>query len=381
MIAFFTTRPGPRPANTDRIWTNSRCHRAGSAHWTTPPGRVMPRLSATGASSPPRSAPAARGLRGRCPSFRVARLGAIALAFMLAIVALPLSAAAQTDTEFVGNTGQVVYHLHSDLNVDRLQRFTTGSHPDGYALSSIQIRTVDIQGDAFSVSLCALDSAGLPIGWPNTSCTALTPPSSFAAGFLDFTAPANVNLMPDTTYGLLVSVLQDKDGNTPAVRLGTTQSNNEDAGKSSGWSIADSHQAVGYLGGGKYSWQNDFYDRSLRIVVRGTTAASNPVVFPPEVTSKPSLRSVDSSTPDTYGVGETIQFTVTFDKAVTVTGDPEFEFSANNPDQSGNVRRAAYDAVQSGETALVFVYTVQADDEDTNGIWIGDQTRTGRTAS
>ena len=42
-----------------------------------------------------------------------------------------------------------------------------------------------------------------------------------------------------------------------------------------------------------------------------------------EVTSDPA-HGTDS---DTYGQGNEIEFTVTFNQPVTVTGDPEFEFS------------------------------------------------------
>ena len=317
--------------------------------------------------------PLADGARRLSPS----RLRAAAVALVaLAALALPLPAAAQTVTDFVSNTGQSYYRRPSLLNLARGQRFTTGSHASGYILSSIQIRSVDPEGDAFSVSLCRVGSDGFPAGWPNTSCTALRPPSSFAAGFLDFTTPANTVLSPNTTYTLLVAIPSDVNGNTPEVRLGTTQSNNEDAGASPGWSIANDLDS-GFWGVGGFGWQRDFYNRSLRIVIRGTLGPSSPIVFSPAVTSTPSLTSAASSTPDTYGVGETIRFTVTFSAAVTVTGDPEFGFSLGNPGQTdGTDRRATYDAGRSTANTLVFGYTVQAGDEDTDGIWVGDQTQT-----
>ena len=85
------------------------------------------------------------------------------------------------------------------------------------------------------------------------------------------------------------------------------------------------------------------------------------------VTSTPQLTS------DTYGVDEPIEFTVTFSEAVKVEGDPEFRFSLGN---AGQTRVAAYDADRSTATKLVFTYEVQASDEDTDGIWVGDHTQT-----
>ena len=83
---------------------------------------------------------------------------------------------------------------------------------------------------------------------------------------------------------------------------------------------------------------------------------------------------------DTYGTGEMIQFTVTFDHAVTVTGTPEFEFCLGTGSCEVGMpppsRRRAALLSGSGTTALVFSYTVVVGDVDDNGIWAGDQDRT-----
>ncbi len=86
---------------------------------------------------------------------------------------------------------------------------------------------------------------------------------------------------------------------------------------------------------------------------------------------------------DVYGPGETIEITVEFSSAVVVVGDPEFEFCMGNDEcRTGTDpparRRAAYSS-GSGTTELVFSYVVGSDDDpddDGNGIWIGDGTRT-----
>ena len=60
-----------------------------------------------------------------------------------------------------------------------------------------------------------------------------------------------------------------------------------------------------------------------------------------------------------------------------MAGAPEFRFSLGNAGQTQGVARvAAYDAGQSTATKLVFTYEVQASDEDTDGIWVGDHTQT-----
>ena len=64
----------------------------------------------------------------------------------------------------------------------------------------------------------------------------------------------------------------------------------------------------------------------------------------------------------TYLGGETIEFTATFTAPVTVTGTPTFTFTL------GEETREADYASGSGTAELVFVYTVQAGETDTDGI-------------
>ncbi|MDA7938832.1 hypothetical protein N9B71_07170, partial [Pirellulales bacterium] len=73
------------------------------------------------------------------------------------------------------------------------------------------------------------------------------------------------------------------------------------------------------------------------------------------------LQNVDVSN-GTYVAGDTIELTANFDSAVTVTGTPRIELTLD----SGTVF-ADY-ASGSGTTALVFNYSVQAGDLDTDGI-------------
>ena len=98
-------------------------------------------------------------------------------------------------------------------------------------------------------------------------------------------------------------------------------------------------------------------------------ARDEPTVTSVAVTSTPTAES------GTYGVGETIEFTVTFNEAVEVSASPpHFEF-ALGPSGNTEDKQATYQG-GSDTTALVFAYTVLAADMDDDGIWIGDQSRT-----
>ncbi len=101
-----------------------------------------------------------------------------------------------------------------------------------------------------------------------------------------------------------------------------------------------------------------------------TTPVTPATVTDVDVTSMPT------SLVDTYGFGETIVITVTVSEAVEVEGDPVFRFNIGNPGSTGNVVEATYDRTRSTATTMVFVYTVQAGDMDTNGFWIGPHGQT-----
>ena len=72
-----------------------------------------------------------------------------------------------------------------------------------------------------------------------------------------------------------------------------------------------------------------------------------------------------------YGPDEEIEFGIRFSQPVTVVGDPELEFDVTTP--MGVMERATY-VSGSGTDTLMFSYTVQAGDEDLDGIVWGDNT-------
>ena len=106
--------------------------------------------------------------------------------------------------------------------------------------------------------------------------------------------------------------------------------------------------------------------------VEGSNAVTAATITSVAVTSMPPLTSPGATTPDTYGIGDTIAITVTVSAAVTVAGDPEFAFSLNDAGAPDRRVRAAYNAAASIAATLVFHYTVQLGDSDDDGISIGD---------
>ena len=310
----------------------------------------------------------------------------MALVVLTVLLACAIPAAAQTTTKFVGNIDQSeAGGLLSGVPIctDVSQRFTTGSSSDGYSLQHVGLRTertvsdgvasvhyavahiactgdeeklVDCpwMGNPFSVSVCRVLANGYP---DRSACTRLDPPDNFEIGWKIFTADQDeaakkVFLAPDTTYTLLLS-----SGNQQVV-YGVTDADAEDSTSQPGWSIWNHHD---------YYSSHDVWTphatQTLRTQLHFIVGIPKAVITSVAVTSTPPS--------DSYGSGDSIEFTVTFNEAVTVVGDPEFSFSL------GEFTAAArYDADRSTTTSLVFRYTVQTGDEDTDGIWVGSGPQT-----
>ena len=115
--------------------------------------------------------------------------------------------------------------------------------------------------------------------------------------------------------------------------------------------------------GYELSWPNSGLtltaDTDVTVTLTQGTAA--PAVSDVDVTSEPG-------DDDTYAIGDTIEVTVTFDQAVTVTGAPRIKLRVGGGD-AVHLKWADYTS-GSGNEALLFAYTVQADDFDDNGIYI-----------
>ena len=88
---------------------------------------------------------------------------------------------------------------------------------------------------------------------------------------------------------------------------------------------------------------------------------------PPPAIDNVALTS-DPGADETYAIGDTVTATVTFDRAVAVTGTPQLTLRVGGGDLV-NLKPANY-ASGSGTTTLRFAYVVQMDDEDTNGIYL-----------
>ena len=221
-----------------------------------PTGCVMSRLSA---SEPRRSS--LRRLRPRENAATLLR-GARVAALVLAAAALALGVAenAAAQTTLVSNVVETSGVAHISFDREGAQAFTTGA--TGATVSSVEIISSDTQGDDFDLSLCTTSANDRP----TSTCTELTAPSSFAAGTLVFTAPANTTLDPTTTYAVLMTP------ESASVTIPGLGSDDEDTGGAMGWTIADTHEFRNSANDWRTSTPGG--GRSMRIAIKGTLTAS-----------------------------------------------------------------------------------------------------------
>ena len=100
-----------------------------------------------------------------------------------------------------------------------------------------------------------------------------------------------------------------------------------------------------------------------------TLTANRPVAVEPPTVETVAVTSAPLLDADTYGRGETIEISVVFNEPVIATAETDFVLSVAGARRAPLLRG-------SGTRTLVFGYTVQTGDVDTDGVWIGDQDRT-----
>ena len=138
---------------------------------------------------------------------------------------------AQTARILVSNVSQGNDDSAATSGNDHAQLFHTGAATNGFVLTSVIVVSEDTAADDFDVDVCDADSNG----FPTSPCTGLAPPSSFAAGNLEFTAPGpGIALKENDNYVVVI-----KQIGTGSVTLDSTTSAGEDSTGLTGWTVKD----------------------------------------------------------------------------------------------------------------------------------------------
>ena len=197
-----------------------------------------------------------------------APLGLALVAFLAALWASPVQA--QTVETLVGNTGQANFSATAAVHA---QPFTTGNRSEGYVLTSVGVQI----SSSFTplVRIMPSRSNGQPDESDPTKFITLNNPGTVQANRVNtFTAPANSLLDANTTYHVVVT--SSSGGSTDPGGVMRTESDAEDSGGASGWSIGNTRYWRTTSSG---TWSTS--TQAIKIVVKGivgSPATGRPVI-------------------------------------------------------------------------------------------------------
>ena len=211
-----------------------------------------------------------------------------AACLLVAALALLLSAGfaeAQSSVKLVSNTGQADHTAAPTFFNDHAQGFRTGSNPDGYTLTQVDVPMTFTLSTAtpptYTVKIHS-ESSGGPGG---TIFGTLTNPTTLVDGTNSFTT-AGIKLEPNTMYFVILDV-SGTGGNHHKIQIDNTLSNNEDAGKAAGWSIEDTNWNRQFDSSG--SWVRPTY--SWKIAIHGIVRTP----APPAAPAAPTVSKTDGT--------------------------------------------------------------------------------------
>ena len=199
--------------------------------------------------------------------FRSARvLAAVACLALVAALALPGAAQAQTTTTFVSNTGESRDRSAGSIMA---QSFTAGSNPDGYTLSDVALGYRAVASGA-DITVTRVKIRKDNAGAPGDLVANLLNPATFSLGILSFAAPANTTLEAGETYWVVIN--EGYDNSTERMDFDTTSSDYQTVTTADpNWSIADTRLWKNTV---TASWASSA--RVLMLAVNGTAVGDTP---------------------------------------------------------------------------------------------------------
>ncbi len=206
----------------------------------------------------------------------------------------------------ISNIGQTQAMTASFAN-DLAQDFTTGSHAAGYRLRGVTFDMQQTSGSTlptFDVTIRANNASNRPGQKLGTLTMQGSVPSS--SGAVNFDAyPQGIDVQPSTRYWAVINVSSGATGNTTAKR---TDTNGENTGGATGWSIGDTrlHRSAASTG----SWNSG--TEELQIAVRGEEIPAPPTMTAAAVTDR-TLTLTFGASLDQASVPEPGRFTVKLD--------------------------------------------------------------------
>ena len=252
---------------------------------------------------------------------RVAAAWLVASCIGLGLSSLQATAQAEVLVSNIGQAAKPTGLVCSNTGLPG-QKFTTGSNPTGYDLTSIAIDIHSLPAMPAGMTMEVYTNNG---NAPNTSLHTLTSPGTLTTGANTFTAPAGASLDAGTSYFVVVTY------GAPGAecKVSSTFSGSEGTA-ASGWSIANERH---YRGGMPPTWNT--YSGVYLIMINGNPRPPEPKLTTIEVTSSAGID-------DSYGIRDEIEVTVTFNEDITVdtsNGTPELALDGRRHRERRGVRR------------------------------------------
>ena len=271
---------------------------------------------------------------------------AFALIAIMCAVLITLPLYAQEVTTLVSNASET---SSGSENGAHAQSFRTGTNPDGYTITEVQIHLGTHQLTTH-VAIAKIHENNS--GEPGNDVATLTNPTTLLADRLNtFTAPSNTTLEPSTTYWVVVN---DEVQNSTTWRLALTLANGE-TGETS-WDIGNNRlwRASGT------TWNTS--TESLIMVVKGTSITN--------------LSIIDASATE----GDDIVFTVNL--SGTSADDVTFEYatsrkSDDNSEADDFTRKSGTGTIAAGSSSTTITVPTHDDGRnDATSGYEGDETFT-----
>ena len=266
----------------------------------------------------------------------------------------------------VGSTTRQADYVSGSSGTTLTFRYTiqAGDHaPSGIGVSGLTLNggtLTDQAGNAASLTATGASSARVDMAPPVVTSVSVPAAGAYKVGDkLEFAVALDEAVTVTGTPQLALTVgstIRQADyvsssGSSTLVFRYTVQSGDADA---DGITVG----ALGLNGGTLKDWAGN--DANLTLNSVGSTA--NVRVD----TAGPTVSSASGPSAATYKVGDALDFTVNFSEAVTVSGAPKLALTLD----TGGTLDATY-VSGSGTSVLVFRYTVQAGNADTDGVTLG----------
>ena len=245
---------------------------------------------------------------------------------------------------------------------DLAQGFTTGT--SGATLTRIEIRM-----DTSSGTQSSVPTATLHRGSPTSAAVAtLTGPSEIAnaAANYAFTAPANTTLAASTTYYVVL------EGGVVDIRARVTNSDNEDGGAETGWSVAD--------GGGfrRDSSTAAFTDISQALLIRVNGTVTTAPGAPQDLKVSAGDGKVDLSwaAPASDGGGAITEYEYRYSAGATVSASATWTDVTDGSDDGDSTADETGVTVSSLTNGTQYAFEVRAVNSAGDGAAAGPVTAT-----